>query len=71
MAGERDKYGVLVDPTERYQDFMLLLYDLWAFAEEPGYSEEARATLNQARLIFMAEFEARHPGRGSGRAAWR
>ncbi|MCF2524316.1 hypothetical protein [Bradyrhizobium sp. G127] len=70
MAGERDKYGTLIDPAERYQDFMLAMYDLWSLAEEYGYSNEARATMNQARLSFMAEFEARHPGFGSGRAIW-
>jgi hypothetical protein len=71
MAGERNKYGDLIDPAERYQDFMLQIYDLWALAEEYGYSREARVILNQARLIFMEEFESRHPGVGSGRAVWR
>jgi hypothetical protein len=71
MVSDRDKYGVLVDPAERYQDFMLQVYDLWALAEEFGYSKEARAALNHARLIFMAEFEAKYPGRGSGRAVWK
>jgi hypothetical protein len=28
MTGERDKYGDLIDPAERYQEFMLQLYDL-------------------------------------------
>ena len=50
---------------------MLQIYDLWALAEEFGYSKEARAVLNQARLTFMAEFEARHPGFGRGRAVWK
>ena len=71
MTGERDGYGDLIDPAERYQDFMLQIYDLWALAEEFGYSKEARAVLNQARLTFMAEFEARHPGFGKGRAVWK
>jgi hypothetical protein len=71
MEGERDIYGVLVDPAERYQDFMLQVYDLLALAEEFGYSKDARATLNKARHMFMAEFEARHPGFGSGRAVWK
>jgi hypothetical protein len=71
MAGERDKYGDLIDPAARYQEFMLQLYDLWALAEEYGYSKEARAVLDRARLMFMAEFESRHPGFGSGRAVWK
>jgi hypothetical protein len=71
MAGDRDTYGVLVDPAERYQDFMLQIYDLWALAEEFGYSKDARAVFNQSRLMFMAEFEAKHPGFGSGRADWK
>lgn len=71
MAGERDKYGDLIDPAERYQEFMLQIYDLWSLAEEYGYSKEAQGILNQARLMFMDEFQARHPGFGSGRATWR
>jgi hypothetical protein len=46
------------------------VYDLWSLAEEYGYSKEAREVLNQARHIFMKEFEARHPGVGQGRAVW-
>jgi len=71
MAGERDTYGDLIDPAERYQDFMLQIYDLGSLAEEYGYSGEARVLLNRARLLFMTEFEARHPGFGSGRAVWK
>jgi hypothetical protein len=50
---------------------MLQIYDLWSLANEFDYSNEARAALNQARLIFMSEFEYRHPGFGSGRAVWK
>ncbi len=71
MPDERDKYGDLINPAERYQDFMLQIYDLWALAEQYGYSKEARGILNQARLVFMQEFQARHPGFGSGRAVWK
>ena len=71
MAGERDKYGDLIDPAERYQEFMRQIYDLWALAEEYGYSKDARDILNQARLMFMDEFESRHPSFGSGRESWR
>ncbi|MGY3446873.1 hypothetical protein [Bradyrhizobium sp. USDA 4473] len=71
MSGELDIHGDLVDPAERYQDFMLQIYDLWSLAEKYGYSKGARDTLNQARLSFMEEFEARHPGFGKGRALWR
>ena len=71
MEGKRDIYGVLVDPAERYQDFMLQVYDLWALAEEFDYSKDARAKLNEARHLFMTEFEAKHPGFGNGRAVWK
>jgi hypothetical protein len=50
---------------------MLQIYDLWALAEKYGYANEARGILNQARLRFIDEFEARHPGFGSGRAVWK
>jgi hypothetical protein len=71
MPGERDKYGDLIDPAERYQDFMLQIYDLGSLAEEYGYSREAREVLEQARLMFLTEFEARHRWFGSGRAIWK
>lgn len=71
MSGERDNYGDLINPAERYQDFMLQIYDLASLASEYGYSEEARALLKQARLMFLAEFEIRHPGFGKGRAIWK
>ena len=71
MTCEREKYGDLVDPAERYQEVMLQVYDLWAMAEEYGYSKEARSIFNQARLVFMDEFQARHPGFGSERAIWK
>ena len=71
MAGERDKYCDLIDPAERYEEFMRQVYDLWSLAAEYGYSKEARGVLNQARLMFMDEFQARRPGFGSGRATWR
>ncbi|MDE2464679.1 MAG: hypothetical protein KGO02_13315 [Alphaproteobacteria bacterium] len=71
MRDERDKYGDLINPAARYQDFVLQIYDLWALAEKYGYSREARDILNQARLKFMDEFQALHPGFGSGRAIWK
>lgn len=71
MSGERDKYNDFIDPAARYEEFMLQIYDLWALAEEYGYSKEARGILNQARLMFMDEFQIRHPGAGSGRAIWK
>ncbi|MBR0755587.1 hypothetical protein JQ604_25685 [Bradyrhizobium jicamae] len=70
MTGERDEYGILINPAEQYQEFMLSLYDLEALAEELEYSKEARDALHKARLSFMAEFKARHPGFGTGRAVW-
>ncbi len=39
MPDEGDKYGDLINSAERYQDFMLQIYDLWALAEEYGYSK--------------------------------
>jgi hypothetical protein len=71
MAGDRDMHGDLVDPAERYQDFMLQIYDLWALAEKYGYSKEARGILNRAHLTFIDEFQTRHPGFGGGRAIWK
>jgi hypothetical protein len=50
---------------------MLELHDMLATAGDYGYSPEACQMLEQARLIFMDEFEARHPGYGKGRAVWR
>jgi hypothetical protein len=70
MSGERDRYGILVDPAEQYQEFMLELYDIEALAEELGYSKDAREILHKARLMFLNEFKARHPGFGKGRAIW-
>jgi hypothetical protein len=31
MTGERDGYGILVDPAEHYQEFMPGLYDIEAW----------------------------------------
>ena len=70
MAGERDRYGILVDPGEQYQEFMLGLYDTAALARELGYSKKAVTLLHQARIAFLEEFKAKHPGYGKGRAIW-
>lgn len=68
---EVDEYGRIKDPAERYQQFMLGLHDLLAEAGDDGYSPEACQRLAEARLMFIDEFEQRHPGYGKGRAVWR
>jgi hypothetical protein len=71
MSHERDPYGRLIDPAEAYQQFMLQLHDILAEAGDEGYSPPACHKLAEARLMFMDDFEARHPGYGKGRAVWR
>ncbi len=68
---EVDEYGRIKDEAERYQQFMLALRDILAEAGDDGYSPAACQRLAEARLLFMDEFEARHPGYGKGRAVWR
>ncbi|WP_267381289.1 MULTISPECIES: hypothetical protein [unclassified Sphingomonas] len=67
---ETDEMGHILDPAERYQQIMLRLYDLLADTGDYGYSPDACARLNEARLMFMDEFQQRHPGYGKGRAIW-
>jgi hypothetical protein len=71
MSDEVDQYGRFVDLAEAFQQFMLGLYDLEDEARESGYSHAALLKLNEARLLFLAEFEAKFPGYGKGRAVWR
>lgn len=71
MSDERDGYGRLTDPAEAYQHFMLGLFDILAEAGDEGYSPGGCQKLAEARLLFMDEFAARHPGYGKGRAVWR
>jgi hypothetical protein len=66
-----DEMGHIKHPAERYQQFMLRIYDMAADAGDYGYSPEALKKLHEARLLFMEEFESRHPGYGKGRAVWR
>jgi hypothetical protein len=68
---EVDEMGHILDPAERYQQIMLRLHDLLADVVDYDYSPEACTRLNEARLMFMDEFEQRHPGYGKGRAVWR
>jgi hypothetical protein len=70
---QRDEVDVgrFVDPAEAFQQFMLGLYDLEDEARESGYSHAAVLKLHEARLLFLAEFEAKFPGYGKGRAVWR
>jgi hypothetical protein len=70
MSDKLDKYGRYIDPAEAYQHFMLGLFDVEEEARELGYSKEALARLNEARLMFMAEFKSKFPGYGKGRAIW-
>ena len=71
MSDETDQYGRFVDPAEAFQQFMLGLYDLEDEARESGCSNTALLKLHEARLLFLAEFEAKFPGYGKGRAVWR
>lgn len=71
LGRETDEMGHIKDPAERYQEFMLGLHDMLADAGDYGYSPDACRMLAAARLAFMDEFEARHPGYGKGRAVWR
>jgi hypothetical protein len=71
VAEEFNRYGRILDPAERYQHFMLWLFDAVEESREAGFSDEATKRLNEARLLFMDEFEARFPGYGKGRAVWR
>lgn len=71
MAETYNRFGELVDPAEAYQQFMLRLYDTVTEADEEGYSAEACRRLEEVRLMFVDEFERRHPGYGKGRAIWR
>lgn len=71
MSDALDEDGRVIDPAERYQQFMLAIFDLLAEAGDEGYSPEAGGKLAEARLLFMDEFEAKFPGYGKGRAVWR
>jgi hypothetical protein len=66
-----DQYGRHLDSAERYQGFMLRMFDTVEEAREAGFSEEATQRLNEARLLFLDEFETKFPGFGEGRAVWR
>ncbi len=69
-SDKRDGYRRFIDPAPAYHQFMLALYDTIAEAGDAGYSPEAVGRLREARLMVIDEFEARHPGRGAGRAIW-
>lgn len=72
MTGEKDQMGRLLDPAERYHDFLLGLFDLEAEAVEEDYSGEALDHLHEARLQFIEHFRKLHPGfRADSRAFWR
>ena len=70
MSDERDAYGRIIDAAERYQHFMLGLFGTLTEAGDEGYSQPAVEKLKEARDLFMADFEARFPGFGKGRAVW-
>ena len=67
-----DEYGV-PEPgnTQDYQQFMPRLYDLIAEAGDLQTRADAIQKLAEARLLFLEEFEQKHPGSGKGRAVWR
>lgn len=71
MSEERDEYGFPVEPAERMQQVMLGLFDLMDEAGMADFPTELIGELDIVRLKFMDEFEARFPGYGKGRAAWR
>ena len=71
MTGERDLYGKLINPTEASQEFMLGFADLVDEAALAGFSPKLIGRLREVRLLFVDEFEAKHPGCGKGRAVWR
>jgi hypothetical protein len=71
VSEERDEYGFPIDPAERVQQVMLLLYDLLDEAGMAEFPSDLIGELNQVRLKFMDEFERRFPGYGKGRALWR
>ncbi|MGV7216553.1 hypothetical protein [Bradyrhizobium sp. UFLA05-112] len=67
-----DSYGVpQPGNAEDYQQFMLALYDLIEDARNLGACGDGIETLKTARLLLLDDFEAKHPGYGSGRAVWR
>jgi hypothetical protein len=71
MSEERVQYGVPIDPAERMQQFMLALFDVMDEADLAGFPSELLDELNRVRLLFVDEFERRHPGYGKGRAICR
>lgn len=67
-----DEFGVAQPGNaEDYQQFMLGLHDLIAEAADLQARSDAIHMLADARLLFIEEFEAKHPGYGKGRAVAR
>lgn len=67
-----DSYGVPQPGNpEDYQQFMLGLYDLMEAARDIRACPDAIEMLKKARLLLLDDFEAKHPGFGTGRAVWR
>ena len=66
-----DEFGVpQPGNAEDYQQFMLGLHDLIAEAADLQARPDAIQMLADARLLFIEEFGAKHPGYGKGRAVW-
>ena len=70
MSGERDQYGTLVDPAEAYEEFLVGLHDILAETDHINAAPGAIAKLRETRSMFIADFKAKFPGRGRGRAVW-
>ncbi len=71
MDVERDKWGYAVNPADRMQDAMLVLFDAMTSAGDAEFSQELLSDLHALRLRFVDEYEQRYPGHGEGRAIWR
>jgi hypothetical protein len=71
MSGERDPYGKLINPAEAQEEVMFRLFDLMDDAELAGFSPDLIVRLNEVRLLFLDQFEAKYPGFGKGRSVWR
>src|SRR4051812_33525167 len=56
MEGERNQMGRLIDPAERYHEFLLGLYDLEAEAIEEAYCHVGIDQLHEARIQFLEAF---------------
>lgn len=67
-----DEFGVPEPGNAKdYLDFLFALHDILADGVDIQANKEALTLLAQARIKFIDDFEAKHPGCGQGRALWR